>query len=82
MKFANRPITWLNIVMRNLDLNIQKKNDTKYLDKDFQNNQPKTSNINVLLNRIQLNKKIESKKKIYFFGFTSAGLLLFGLLIF
>ena len=71
MKFANRPITWLNIVMRNLDLNIQKKNDTKYLDKDFQNNQPKTSNINVLLNRIQLNKKIESKKK-----YTSLVLLL------
>tara|TARA_A100001388_G_scaffold268183_1_gene243075 strand:- start:1213 stop:1371 length:159 start_codon:yes stop_codon:yes gene_type:complete len=42
----------------------------------------KTANINVLLNRVKLDKKRESRKKILFSAVTSAGVLLFGILIF
>ena len=42
----------------------------------------KSTNINVLLNRVRLDKKKESRKKLLFTAVTSAGVLLFGVLIF
>ncbi len=42
----------------------------------------KSTNINVLLNRVKLDKKKESRKKILFTAATSLGLVLFGVLIF
>ena len=54
----------------------------KYLQNDTKELQPKSSNINVLLNRIKLNKKNESRKKLYFSAIASTGLILFGLFIF
>ena len=42
----------------------------------------KSSNINVLLNRVKLDQKRESRKKILFSTAASAGVLLFGFLIF
>ena len=54
----------------------------KYLQNDTKELQPKSSNINVLLNRIKLNKKNENRKKIYFSAIASTGLILFGLFIF
>ncbi len=42
----------------------------------------KSSNINVLLNRIELNKRNENRKKLYFSAIASGGLILFGLIIF
>ena len=42
----------------------------------------KSSNINVLLNRVKLDKKRESRKKILFSTAASAGVLLFGFFIF
>ena len=38
--------------------------------------------INVLLNRVKTNQKNESRKKLYFSAVASAGLFLFGLIIF
>ena len=38
--------------------------------------------VNVLLNRVKLNQKSESRKKIYFSAAASTGLLIFGFLIF
>ena len=63
---------------------ISKKNHIiyKYLQNDTKELQPKSSNINVLLNRIKLNKKNENRKKIYFSAIASTGLILFGLIIF
>ena len=42
----------------------------------------KSSDINVLLNRIHLNKRNETKKKIYFSAIASLSLITFGIIIF
>jgi len=68
--------------MRNAGLNIKEKLVAKYLEKDTVKPQTKSSDINVLLNRIELNKKNESRKKLYFSAAASTGLILFGLMIF
>ena len=44
--------------------------------------QKKSTDINILLNRVKLDKKRESIKKILFSAATSAGVLIFGVLIF
>ena len=68
--------------MRNTDASLKDKIISRYLEKDLKKTQSKTSNINVLLNRIELNKKSESRKKLYFSAAASTGLILFGLIIF
>tara|TARA_B100000073_G_C23376732_1_gene429267 strand:- start:103 stop:309 length:207 start_codon:yes stop_codon:yes gene_type:complete len=68
--------------MRNAGLNIKEKLVAKYLEKDSVKPQTKSSDINVLLNRIELKKKTESRKKLYFSAAASTGLILFGLIIF
>ena len=68
--------------MKNTHIDIKDVLISKYLEKDLKKTQPKTSNINVLLNRIELNKKSESRKKLYFSAAASTGLILFGLIIF
>ena len=68
--------------MKNTGLNIKEKLVAKYLEKDPVKSLPKSSDINVLLNRIELNKKNESRKKLYFSAAASTGLILFGLMIF
>jgi len=68
--------------MKNIGINIKQKLISRYLTKDTEFKQPKSSNINVLLNRIEVNKKNESRKKIYFSAAASTGLILFGLIIF
>tara|TARA_Y100000741_G_C18142567_1_gene513739 strand:- start:295 stop:501 length:207 start_codon:yes stop_codon:yes gene_type:complete len=42
----------------------------------------KTSDINVLLNRVKLNKKKESRKKLLFLATASLGVFLFGIVTF
>ena len=68
--------------MKNEGLNIKEKLISKYLVKDPSKSSPKSSDINVLLNRIEVNKKNETRKKLYFSAAASTGLLLFGLIIF
>ena len=68
--------------MKNVGLNVKEKLISKYLVKDQSKSSPKSSNINVLLNRIEVNKKNETRKKLYFSAAASTGLLLFGLIIF
>jgi hypothetical protein len=68
--------------MRNAETNIKNKIISRYLEKDQVKAQAKSSDINVLLNRIELNKKSESRKKLYFSAAASTGLILFGLMIF
>ena len=68
--------------MRNLGWNIKNKLVAKYLVKDQSTPQAKSTDINILLNRIELNKKNESKRKLYFSAVASTGLILFGLIIF
>ena len=68
--------------MKNTGFSVKEKLIAKYLEKDQKKTPTKSSNINVLLNRIELNKKNESRKKLYFSAAASTGLLLFGLIIF
>jgi len=42
----------------------------------------KSTNINVLLNRVRVDKKRERRRKILFSASASLGLLLFGILVF
>ena len=42
----------------------------------------KSTNINILLNRVRVNKQKEFQKKILFIAATSLGAVLFGVLIF
>ena len=69
--------------MKNAATNIKEKLVSRYLDEDIEKPEiSKRSNINVLLNRIELNKKSEKRKKLYFSAAASTGLILFGLIIF
>ncbi len=68
--------------MKNLASSVRKKLIEKYTVQDKPNNLPKRTDINILLNRVKLNQKNESRKKIYFSAAASAGLFLFGLIIF
>ena len=68
--------------MRNTGFSVKEELVAKYLDEEDVKPQTKSSNINVLLNRIELNKKNESRKKLYFSAAASTGLILFGLMIF
>ena len=51
-----------------------------YVDESLDNK--KSTNINVLLNRVKQDQKRESRKKLLFTAATSFGVLLFGVLIF
>ena len=64
------------------DLRVKKKLVAKYLEKDNPKQDTKRTDINILLNRVKLNQKNESRKKLYFSAAASTGLLLFGLIIF
>ncbi len=68
--------------MKNTGINLKEKLLAKYLEKDPEIKQSKSSNINVLLNRIEVNKKNENRKKLYFSAAASTGLILFGFIIF
>jgi len=62
--------------------NVKQKLISQYLVKSTKQNQVKSTDINVLLNRVKTNQKNESRKKLYFSAGATAGLFLFGLIIF
>ena len=68
--------------MKNLSSSVRETLVAKYLKEEKNQKNSKSTDINVLLNRVKLNQKSESRKKIYFSAAASTGLLLFGLLIF
>ena len=68
--------------MKNLSSAVKEKFVRRYLDKNPISVQSKSTDINVLLNRVKTNQKNESRKKLYFSAAASTGLLLFGLIIF
>ena len=68
--------------MKNTTTYIKEKIISRYLDKDLPKSEKKSSDINVLLNRIKVDRKNESRKKLYFFAAASTGLVLFGLIVF
>tara|TARA_B100001115_G_C15698765_1_gene338759 strand:+ start:455 stop:661 length:207 start_codon:yes stop_codon:yes gene_type:complete len=68
--------------MKSSGFKVKEKLVAKYLEKSAPINLPKSTDINVLLNRVKVNQKNESRKKLYFSAAASAGLVLFGLVIF
>ena len=79
---VKKQIQWFNLNMKNLASSVRKKLIEKYTVQDKPNDLPIRTDINILLNRVKLNQKNESRKKIYFSAAASAGLFLFGLIIF
>jgi hypothetical protein len=68
--------------MKNTTTIIKEKMISRYLDKTQSISSAKSTDINVLLNRVKTNQKNESRRKLYFSAAASTGLLLFGLIIF
>ena len=82
MKFAFNQNSWLNCIMKSTQSSIKDKIISRYFKEEAPSQQVKSTDINILLNRIETNKKNESRKKLYFSAFASTGLILFGFLIF
>jgi len=68
--------------MKNSFLTIKNKIISSYSLEEEKTDHVKTADINVLLNRVKLDQKRESRKKLLFSATASAFLLLFGVLIF
>ncbi len=68
--------------MKNIGTSVKEKLVAKYLENKSPKVLPKSTDINVLLNRVKNNQKNESRRKLYFSAAASAGLFLFGLIIF
>ena len=68
--------------MKTTQSSIKDKIVSRYFKEKTATRQVKSTDINILLNRIEINKKNESRKKLYFSAFASTGLILFGFLIF
>ena len=70
------------MTVKNIVSNVKKQLVSKYLTEERSKTQVKSTDINILLNRIEINKKNESRRKLYFSAAASTGLILFGLIIF
>ena len=68
--------------MKNLSKALKIKLSSKYTETDTPKVSTKSTDINVLLNRVKFDRKQEAKKKFYFSAAASTGLILFGLIIF
>ena len=68
--------------MKNLTNSLKHKLVSKYTVSDNLQNTSRSTDINVLLNRVKSDKKEEIRKKFYFSAAASTGLILFGLVIF
>ena len=68
--------------MKNLTDSIKQKLTSKYTVSDTPQTTHRSTDINVLLNRVKLNKKEEIRKKFYFSAVASTSLIVFGLVIF
>jgi len=68
--------------MQNTFTSLKNKIVKRYTVNDENFDQIKSTNINVLLNRVSVNKRKEFQKKILFTAVTSLGAVLFGVLIF
>ena len=68
--------------MKNLTNSLKQKLTSKYTVSDTPQTTSRSTDINVLLNRVKSDKKQEIKKKFYFSAAASTGLILFGLIVF
>ena len=68
--------------VKNTATNIKEQIVSRYLTTNKSIDHNKSTDINILLNRIKTNNKNESRRKLYFSAAASTGLILFGLIIF
>ena len=68
--------------MKNLTDSLKQKLTSKYTVSETAQTTSRSTDINVLLNRVKSDKKEEIRKKFYFSAVASTGLILFGLVIF
>jgi hypothetical protein len=68
--------------MQNSFTSLRNKIVKRYTLNDENLKDYKSTNVNILLNRVRVNKKKEFQKKILFTAATSLGVVLFGVLIF
>ncbi len=68
--------------MKNSFSSITDKLTERYTVKNKKLYSAKSTDINVLLNRVKLDKKKESRNKLIFTAATSLGIVLFGVLVF
>ena len=68
--------------MKNLTDSLKQKLTSKYTVSESQQITSRSTDINVLLNRVKSDKKQEIRKKFYFSAAASTGLILFGLIVF
>ena len=81
ISFAKVKLEWLNKIVKNQKLSFKDKIVSRLIEEE-KPKEIKNTDINVLLNRVKMNQKNESRKKVYFSAAASAGLILFGLVIF
>lgn len=70
------------MLMKNVLASIKEKMIQRYMIEDQNLYSKKSTNINILLNRVRQDQKKESRKKLLFTAATSVGVVLFGVLIF
>ena len=68
--------------MKNLTNPLKQKLTSRYTVSDTPKNTSRSTDINVLLNRVKSDKIQEIKKKFYFSAVASTSLILFGLIVF
>ena len=68
--------------MKNLANSVRQKLASKYTVSERSRNTSRSTDINVLLNRVKLDRRQETRKKLYFSAAASTSLILFGLVIF
>tara|TARA_Y100001935_G_C16913704_1_gene317414 strand:- start:210 stop:419 length:210 start_codon:yes stop_codon:yes gene_type:complete len=68
--------------MKNLTNSLKQKLVSKYTVSDTPQTSSRSTDINVLLNRVKSDKKQEIRKKFYFSAAASTGLILFGFIVF
>ncbi len=69
-------------MMKNLTNPLKQKLTSRYTVSDISKTTSRSTDINVLLNRVKSDRKQEIKKKFYFSAAASTGLILFGLIVF
>ncbi len=74
--------SWFNISMKSSISSFKKVIISRYLLEDERHNENKKADINILLNRVKLDKIREGRKKILFSAAASISVLLFGFMIF
>jgi len=68
--------------VKNIFSSVKDTMTSRYLSEDKKLNEGKSTNINILLNRVRQDQKKESRKKLIFSAAASAGVLLFSVLVF